>query len=356
MDELGSSGGGEISDPAVSGAEQGRGSGLEDTSGTERDTGRSSIGGSGDSRQSGRDPGPAETLTRTQYAGQMRDGPAVEYHGAPEHDGDGELESEVASADRSAADRELAEPRSRREVADEAREASDTLESSTEQRSDRHDGPDHRFSVAQAERTVGDTTPTGIGLKLAGEEPGPGSGHANIAGEAVNREAGPSGRGARHEHDMIYVDGREVEATHNPADGVWFPGMGEIPDAPFGDPYGTGRAGEVVGNPDDVKLSRLERFNHVVCERLGDIVEQIDHNAEIVHDLHLKDPPPLASPTFKGTADRSPQTSPVTIDHGVDFGHGLDAALVMGAVGVKVGNWVHEKWQQRAKDRHHGSN
>jgi hypothetical protein len=84
-------------------------------------------------------------------------------------------------------------------------------------------------------------------------------------------------------------------------------------------------------------------------------VDQIDRNAEIAQDLHLKDPPP-PSPTFKGTAGRSPQISPVTVDHGLDFGHGVDAALVMAAVGVKVGNFVHEKWQQRMKDRHHGGN
>ena len=28
---------------------------------------------------------------------------------------------------------------------------------------------------------------------------------------------------------MVYVDSRDVEATHNPADGIWFEGMGEIP-------------------------------------------------------------------------------------------------------------------------------
>jgi len=156
--------------------------------------------------------------------------------------------------------------------------------------------------------------------------------------------------------DTVYVDGREVEATHNPADGVWFAGLGGIPDAPPGDPSGTGRAGEVIASPDEVKMSRLERFNRVVSERLDDIVEQTDHIAETVQDLHHKDPPRPPVPIFTGTADRSPEISPFTADHGVDFGHGLDAALVIGAVGIKMGNWVHEKWHQRSRDKHHASN
>ena len=56
---------------------------------------------------------------------------------------------------------------------------------------------------------------------------------------------------------MVYVDGRDVEATHNPADGIWFEAMGEIPDAPPADPYGTGRAGEVVASPDEMKCQGL---------------------------------------------------------------------------------------------------
>jgi hypothetical protein len=147
---------------------------------------------------------------------------------------------------------------------------------------------------------------------------------------------------------MAYVDGREVEVTHDPADGIWFEGMGEIPDAPPGDPYGTGRAGEVVASPDDIEMSRLERLNRTVCTRFDDIADQIDHTAEIVKDLHLRDPPP--APAFTGTAQRSPEISPIAADHGADFGHGLEAALVVGAVVVKAGSWAGEKWQHRAKD------
>jgi hypothetical protein len=121
---------------------------------------------------------------------------------------------------------------------------------------------------------------------------------------------------------VVYVDGREVQATHNPADGIWFEGMGEIPDAPIGDPYGTGRAGEVVTSPEEVKKSTYERLNHVLCERFTDITDEIERDTEKIQDLHSKDPPQSRAPNFAGTADRSPEVSPTAVDHGVDFGHG----------------------------------
>jgi hypothetical protein len=332
MAELGTSGSGENPDPAMSGPEDPGGGGLENTSGARQDTGRPGAGEAGGNRGSGSETRPAETLTRERYADEMHDGPSVGHDGPREYDRHAEHQPEEGRADTSVgADGQLAESRSRQEVADEARSDTDTFASSVEpfrERSDGHDHLDHWFSVVPAERTVDDTTPTGIGLKPASSQ---------------------------LEHGTVYVDGRDVEATHNPADGLWFEGMGEIPDAPMGDPYGTGRAGEVVASPDEMKMSRLERLNRVVCERLDDIADEIDRDAETIQDLHFKDPPRPPSPTFKGMADRTPQISPLAVDHGVDFGHGLEAALVAGAVSVKIGHWMHEKWQQRAKDRHYGS-
>src|SRR5206468_3685911 len=107
---------------------------------------------------------------------------------------------------------ELAEPRSRREVADEAHartvrsmegpppDGRGTVAQTPADRQDRdaraarhvaagqpdtagrsggatrqehadgHDRGDHRFCVVQADRTIGDTTPAGIGLKPSGEQ------------------------------------------------------------------------------------------------------------------------------------------------------------------------------------------
>jgi hypothetical protein len=262
-----------------------------------------------DTTSSGSESSLAETSTRDQYARDMQSRPPLEQDRAPDHENDPSHEPETTGAGPPADDAELAEPRSLPEVADEARADS---------------GPS--------------TSATG------GEQ----------LGEAHQAEA--DGRDWLDDRfSVVYVDGREVQATHDPADGIWFEGMGEIPDAPIGDPYGTGRAGEVVTSPEEVKRSTYERLNHVLCERFDDIADEIDRDTETIQDLHSKDPPHSPSPTFAGTADRSPEISPMAADHGVDFGHGLEAALVMAVVGAKIVNGVYEKWQQRMRDRHHGS-
>jgi hypothetical protein len=190
----------------------------------------------------------------------------------------------------------------------------------------------------------------------SGSEPGPAETGAEGERPSAPHQADADGHDRLDsQFSVVYVDGREVQATHNPADGIWFEGMGEIPNAPPGDPYGTGRAGEVVTSPEEIKKSTYERLNHVLCERFDDITDEIERDTETIQDLHSKDPPQRPAPTFAGTADRSPEISPFAVDHGVDFGHSLEAALVMAAVGAKIVNRVYEKWQQRAKDRHHGS-
>ena len=118
--------------------------------------------------QVGRDQGPAETSTREDYASQMRDGSPgqrgadVQARAGPEaREGAQPLET-----------RDLAEPRSRAEVADEARgqlvRSQDGL--SPDGRGTVAQTPTGRFSVVEADRTLGDTTPTGIGLKPGGEQ------------------------------------------------------------------------------------------------------------------------------------------------------------------------------------------
>ena len=173
------------------------------------------TGQSGDSRSSGRGPGPAETLTRAQYARQVRDrspgqrGADVRARAAPD----------APAGARQQGDRQLAEPRSRQEVGREARartvrphdrsvpDGRGTVAQSPAGRQDRgaqarghpgdagrpgaagrpdgggrpgggtrqehanaHDGSSRRVSVVRADRTIGDTTPAGIGRKPTGEQ------------------------------------------------------------------------------------------------------------------------------------------------------------------------------------------
>ena len=118
MDEFGSSG--EIPEPAASRPEV---TGRGDTSGTGQDTSHSSSRDAAGSRGSGSDPDPAETLTRDQHADEMRDAPSVEQDDAPEPQNDAERDPQTDRAGAGTAAGELAEPRTREEVASEARTA-----------------------------------------------------------------------------------------------------------------------------------------------------------------------------------------------------------------------------------------
>jgi hypothetical protein len=159
--------------------------------------------------------GPAETLTREQYARQVRDrspgqrGADARAQAAPDAPADAQQQG----------DRQLAEPRSRQEVGREARartvrphdrsvpDRRGTVAQSPAGRQDRgaparghpgdagrpgaagrpdgggrpgggtrqehangHDGSPRQVSVVRADRTIGDTTPAGIGRKPTGEQ------------------------------------------------------------------------------------------------------------------------------------------------------------------------------------------
>lgn len=133
----------------------------------------------GDSSGSSGETRPAETLTRDQYARQMRDGPSVTQDRSPGRDETAERPSATTRADVGAPAAGLAEPRSRAEVAGEARgqevlpgrpDAPGGPDGLSHDRSATNAGWEKRFTVIQADRTIGDTTPTGIGLKPAGEQ------------------------------------------------------------------------------------------------------------------------------------------------------------------------------------------
>jgi hypothetical protein len=147
----------------------------------------------------------------------------------------------------------------------------------------------------------------------------------------------------------LYVDGREVEVTHNQAEGLWVDGLpGEIPGTPVGDPYGTAQVGDVLYGAEDSKLSKSEAINRTMCEHLDDIDEEISHDAETIQDLLDKNPRPTHSAL---SYDRMPALTSEENGHGFNVGHGVEASLVIGAVFVRLanktrqGNRFHKKEQ-----------
>jgi hypothetical protein len=145
----------------------------------------------------------AEQLTRGEYADLMRQGPAAERTGTAtatdeNHEQDDAVHLQAIAEDDRARDG-LPEPRTRQEVADEARSGADpfTADESGAQVADppvglpdkeaEHTGVDQRerhdqdgsveeyarvivVKTGPADRTLGDVTPSGIGLKPSGEQ------------------------------------------------------------------------------------------------------------------------------------------------------------------------------------------
>jgi hypothetical protein len=130
--------------------------------------------------------------------------------------------------------------------------------------------------------------------------------------------------------ETVYVDGREVEVTHDPDDGVWFGGMGEVPEVPEGDPSGAGHAGEAFdGGYEKFKAPELKAKVYSDYESVNDIVE---NDADELGRL-------LDRP--QGKAEVSVQTHHDSIlqagvDHGVDAPDAAKAILAAGLLAWEI--------------------
>jgi hypothetical protein len=166
------------------------------------------------------------------------------------------------------------------------------------------------------------------------------------AGSAPRDGPGLEGRQARPE--KVYVDGREVVATHNARDGIWVEGMGEIPDAPVGDPYGTGKTGDVVASGKD--KPRAERARSQFFDRYDDISDTVEKVSDEISQI-FKRPPASGRadvPTRSGAPDGSGH------EHGVDVPDATKALLAAGALTWGAGHLVHETIKRRRAARHGG--
>jgi hypothetical protein len=156
---------------------------------------------------------------------------------------------------------------------------------------------------------------------------------------AENRDYRPAGRLGP---EKVYVDGREVDATHVPADGTWVEGLpGDMPGTPVDDPYGTAKIGEfLAAGGAEQERSRLERADRVLVERFDDISDDAEHYAEEMQELFDKEPPPTSS----ATRAPSPEITQGGTGYAANAGQAVDATLAIAAVSVAVVQKVHEAW------------
>jgi hypothetical protein len=163
---------------------------------------------------------------------------------------------------------------------------------------------------------------------------------ASDATDSHATEPPPRQSAADNKQEELYVDGLDVEVTHNPAEGLWVEGLpGEIPDKPVGDPYGTAHVGDVLYGFEGSKLSKIEELNQILCEHLDDIGDEACRDSDTIQDLLDKN----LRPTHSAVYERMPAISPEGTSHAINIGHGVDAVLAIAAINVSLANRFNKK-------------
>ncbi len=119
---------------------------------------------------------------------------------------------------------------------------------------------------------------------------------------------------------------------------------GDKPDKSPGDISDLPPKGEELLEMDSDKLSRFQKFRKETYEEIGDIIDASEQDGGTIKDLF--DRPPIGSHAEVPAGHPGIEQPPTS---GVDGGHFVVAALVLGIVGVEaaraVKNTVH-KWKE----------
>jgi hypothetical protein len=145
--------------------------------------------------------------------------------------------------------------------------------------------------------------------------------------QAANSPA-PDLRAAETRTEKVYVDGKEIEITHKPADGIWVGGLpGEAPD----------RIGDALVGPEDDKRTRSDRFFHRAVEKGDDLLDSIEKNVNLGADA-MRRPPTHAEIPVQG-AHHVREVH----HHELDAGSVATAGLAVGVLAWAGGRWIHRR-------------
>jgi hypothetical protein len=238
---------------------------------TSDDTGRNTEQASG--QQTGPDNDRAhqraETLTRDQYADAVRaDGGPISRDNSRDHREPPEQEPRDQAERR--ADQDRAEPRDRETYADEAR-------------------ADHS------------------------------------AAEQQDRQE------ASHQPETVTFENKDIEITHNAADGIWIEGLPGDPPT---------RIGDLVQSAEDPAQGRGEKLRKELNKEAGDISDTTSKWADSVQEI--LDPP---RPTHSMTHSPAPEIALAGPQQGINAGQGAEAFLTVTIVAAAAIHKLHERLQ-----------
>jgi hypothetical protein len=135
-----------------------------------------------------------------------------------------------------------------------------------------------------------------------------------------------------YQPETITFDGKDIEITHNAADGIWVEGLpGEVPR----------RIGDLLSSPEEAGQSRIENLREEFDKDAEDILDMGGKWTDLLRDA-LGAPPPTNSMTHS----RSPEMAVTTPEHGINAGHGVEAFLTLAIVGAAAVHNLHERWRR----------
>jgi len=272
----------------------------------------------------------AETRDRETYADDMRSDGAPPVHddeaAGPDHE-PADAAPDAANRDERDAGQEGTEPLSREEYADRMHDAQ-PRDADGEQTAEGSDS-------GEADSALTATPPdTAYGGKDEASDETDVEGKATEDPQvAADQQPSRGDHVADHEtrdhaQDKAYVDGHEIEVSHDPADGVWIEGLpGEVPD----------KAGEVFAGAEERKRSRAEKVLGWAVEKGDDVSDSTESNVNLLSDVFERPPTHAEVPVQVAYYSAPMQHTEI------DPGNLATTALAMSIMACAGGRWLHGK-------------
>jgi hypothetical protein len=187
-------------------------------------------------------------------------------------------------------------------------------------------------SAADADRTAtsdraDENEPVSSGERPAGDQPGDrraGADQAAISARDL-QEAGLL-------PETITFENKDIEVTHNAADGIWIEGLPGEPPA---------RIGDLVPSAEDPAQGRGEKLRKELNKEAEDISDTAGKWADHVQEI-LDNP----RPTHSLTHNRPPETAISGAEHGINAGQGAEAVVMLAIVGAAAVHKLRERWER----------
>jgi hypothetical protein len=248
-----------------------------------------------------------------------------------------------------------AETRTREEYADDMRAGrrADEHQGTAATAADRDQSPDssgHRADQASedhapawqpageaptlADADLGGTSdgPAETELARSGEQPAGDQPGGRIADADQTATSAQEQQGAGHRPETITFDNKDIEVTHNAADGIWIEGLPGDPPT---------RIGDILSSPEKGEQSRIESLSEELTKDADDLIDMGGKWTDLLRDT--LGPP---QPTNSMTHSRLPDITAARPEHGIDAGHGAEAVLTVAIVGAAAIHKLHERWQR----------